>query len=72
MRLWALPAPLHEAVRFHHDPALADDPRPAAVTYAAVRSEIHQAFAVHAELAPQIPLDLVTRERLADRLQLAL
>lgn len=37
MHLWQLPAPLHEAVRFHHEPALADDPRPAAVTYAANR-----------------------------------
>lgn len=37
MRLWELPAPLHEAVRFHHEPELADDPRPALVTYAANR-----------------------------------
>jgi putative nucleotidyltransferase with HDIG domain len=37
MRLWELPGLLHEAVRFHHDPALADDPRQAAVTYAANR-----------------------------------
>lgn len=37
MQLWKLPAVLHEAVRFHHDPTLADDPRPPAVTYAANR-----------------------------------
>jgi putative nucleotidyltransferase with HDIG domain len=49
MRLWALPAPLHEAVRFHHDPALADDPRPAAVTYAANRLAHRHGFGCKAE-----------------------
>ena len=49
MRLWRLPAPLHEAVRFHHDPALADDPRPAAVTYAANRLAHRFGFGCKAE-----------------------
>ena len=49
MRLWQLPAPLHEAVRFHHDPALADDPRPAAVTYAANRLAHRHGFGCTAE-----------------------
>jgi putative nucleotidyltransferase with HDIG domain len=49
MRLWNLPTPLHEAVRFHHEPALADDPRPAAVTYAANRLAHRFAFGCPAE-----------------------
>jgi HD-like signal output (HDOD) protein len=49
LTLWKLPRPLHEAVRFHHNPELADDPRPAAVTYAANRLAHHYGFGCKAE-----------------------
>ena len=49
MERWKMPAPLHEAVRFHHQPALADDPRPAAVTYAANRLAHQYGFGCKAE-----------------------
>jgi putative nucleotidyltransferase with HDIG domain len=49
VKLWKLPEPFHEAVAFHHEPALAPGSRPAAVTYAANRLAHQYGFGCRAE-----------------------